>query len=371
MLRFGLIFTLIALTSCFFTSKSTITGKGDIKLIQVDYSDLDSWEKDNHKEALQAFIHSCNKFSKRAQKRLIGGQIGNITAGDFRDVCEIAQVVKTMSNAQAQNFFENWFRPFLVENRSGKQRGLFTGYYEASLNGSRVKTERFKYPIYSKPDDLTGEVYFSREEIENGALEGKNLEIIYVDDKVDLFFMHIQGSGRVKLPNGSSVRIGYAGRNNLPFTAVSNHMADKGYLERSNLNAATVREWLKNNPEKADEVMNVNTLFIFFKIIKGEYVVGGQGVPLTPERSLAVDRSLIPYGLPIWIQTDLKKKDKSRTKYSRLFVAQDTGSAITGSTRGDVFFGHGPAAEEKAFYMASMGSYYILLPSNIVDKLSK
>ena len=369
LLRFSLVLTLLALTSCLFSNKLTITGKGDIRLVQVDYSDLTSWNEDNHKEALQAFIHSCNKFSRKAQRRLIGGQIGNITAGDFRDVCEIAQVVKTMNDEQAQNFFENWFRPFLVENRNGSSRGLFTGYYEASLNGSKVKTERFKYPIYAKPKDLTGEVYFSREEIENGALKNRGLEILYVDDKVDLFFMHIQGSGRVKMPNGSAIRIGYAGRNNLPFTAVSNHMADKGYLKRSNLNAATVRTWLKENPEKADEVMNVNTLYIFFKKIKGEYVIGGQGVPLTAERSLAVDRNLIPYGLPIWVDTSLKKKDKSKEKYSRLFVAQDTGSAIKGAARGDVFFGHGDAAEQKAFYMASRGKYYILLPSNIIDKL--
>jgi membrane-bound lytic murein transglycosylase A len=371
MLRFGLIFSLISLTSCFLSDDLTINGKGNIRLRQVDYSMIDSWENDNHKEAIQAFIHSCNKFSKMAQNRLIGGQIGNITAGDFRDVCEIAQVVKTMSNEQAQNFFENWFRPFLVENRSGKSEGLFTGYYEASLNGSKVKTEQFQYPIYARPQDLTNEVYFSREEIEKGALKEKNLELLYVDDKVDLFFMHIQGSGRVKLPNGSSVRVGYDGRNNLPFIAVSNYMADKGYLDRNNLNASTVRQWLKNNPEKADEVMNVNSLFIFFRIIEGEYVVGGQGVPLTQERSLAIDSDIIPYGLPIYLETKLKKKDKSTEKYSRLFIAQDTGSAIKGTVRGDVFFGHGTDAEEKAFYMASKGQYYILLPSSVVDKLDR
>jgi membrane-bound lytic murein transglycosylase A len=371
MFRFTPLFLLAILSSCFFSDSITINGKGNIRLRQVDFAMLDSWEDDDHKMALQAFIHSCNKFSKMAQNRLVGGQIGNITAGDFRDVCEIAQVVKTMSNAQAKNFFENWFKPFLVENRAGKSEGLFTGYYEASLNGSKVKTDRFQYPIYGRPSDLNGEPYLSRAEIENGGLKGKNLELLYVDDKVDLFFMHIQGSGRVKMPNGSVVRVGFAGRNNLPFTAVSNHMADQGYLERSNLNAATVREWLKNNPAKMDEVMNVNTAFIFFKIIDGEYVVGGQGVPLTPERSLAVDSDIIPYGLPIWLETAVKKKDRSQEKYSHLFVAQDTGSAIKGTVRGDVFFGYGREAEEKAFYMASKGNYYTLLPSNVVDKISK
>ena len=369
MLRIALAILLLSLTSCLFSSKLKITGKGDLKLEQVEFTNLDNWENDDHKKALQSFIHSCNKFSKMAPSRLIGAQLGNVVAEDFRDVCEIAQVVKTMSNKQAKNFFENWFKAFLVENRSGSSNGLFTGYYEATLNGSKVKTETFKYPLYARPKDLTSEQYLSRAEIEAGALKHKDLELLYVDDKVDLFFMHIQGSGRVKLPNGTEVRVAYAGRNNQPFTAVSNHMADKGYLSRSNLNAATVRQWLKNNPDKADEVMNINAAYTFFKIFDGEYVVGGQGVPLTAERSLAVDSDIMPYGFPIWVSTNLKKKDGSKEKYSHLFVTQDTGSAIKGTVRGDIFFGNGEAAEERAFYMASSGKYYLLLPINVVDKL--
>ncbi len=348
-----------------------ISGKGDLKLKQIDFASLDNWENDDHKKALISFLHSCNKFSKSAPSRLIGGQIGNIVAEDFRDVCEIAQVVKTMSNKQAKNFFENWFKPFLVETRVGGSNGLFTGYYEATLNGSKVKTEKFKYPLYARPKDLVSEAYLSRTEIEAGALKDKNLELIYVDDKVDLFFMHIQGSGRVKLSDGAEVRVGYAGRNNQPFTAISNSMADRGYLDRGNLNASTVREWLKANPEKADEVMNINAAFTFFKISDGEYVVGGQAVPLTPERSLAIDSEIMPYGFPIWISTNLKKKDGSKEKYSHLFVTQDTGSAIKGTIRGDIFFGNGREAEEKAFYMASQGKYYLLLPINVVDKMMK
>ncbi len=367
--RYFLLFLIFILSACLFSSKLTIKGKGNIRLTEVEFKDLDSWPQDNHKAALQAFLHSCNKFAKMPQNRLIGGQIADITFGDFRDVCEIANVVKTMSNAQAKNFFENWFRPFLVENRKGDEDGLFTGYYEASLNGSKIKDETYKYPIYALPKDIEGDTpYFSRKEIEEGALKGKNLELLYVDDKVDLFFMHIQGSGRVKMQDGSIVRLGFAGRNNLPFTAIANYMAQEGYLDRSNLNSATARTWLKANPEKADEVMNVNSAFIFFRIIDGEYVIGGQGVPLTAERSLAVDSDLIPYGLPIYLQTKLKNADKSTSPYNRLMIAQDTGSAIKGTVRGDIFFGNGNEAQEKAFYMASKGKYYILLPSNILDR---
>lgn len=360
---------LLLLCGCLFYQKITIKGKGDLKLKQVDFAALENWQADDHKKALQAFIQSCNKFSKMAQNRVIGGQIGEITAGDFRDVCDIAQVVKTMSAKQTQNFFENWFKPFLVSKGLQASKGLFTGYYEASLKGSRIKTEKFKYPIYAKPKDLNGEPYFTRSEIEDGALKGKDLELLYVDDKVELFFMHIQGSGRVELPNGSEVRVAFAARNNQKFNAVANYMADKGYLERSNINAATAKEWLKNNPDKADEVMNQNPAYTFFKISDGEYVVGAQGVPLTPERSLAVDSEIMPYGFPIWLETKLKKKDGTKEDYDHLFVSQDTGSAIKGAVRGDIFFGYGKEQEEKAYYMASSGEYYILLPINVVDKM--
>lgn len=369
MFRALLIFSIVFLQGCLLSQNVNIKGKEGAEFNQVSFSELPRWDDADHKKAIQAFIHSCNKFSKMAQNRVIGRQIVKITASDFYDVCEIAQVVKTMNSNQAQNFFENWFRPFLVSNKRGNSRGVFTGYYEASLNASEVKTEKFKYPIYAKPTDLTKEPYLTRAEIEEGALKNKGLELVYTDDKVDLFFMHIQGSGRATMPNGDEVRIAYAGRNNRKFIAIANYMADQGYLSRSNLNAATIKDWLRNNPDKADEVMNINEAFTFFRISKNEYIIGGQGVPLTPEHSLAVDRKVIPYGIPLWVDTKLKKKDGSKEQYSHLLIAQDTGSAIKGAVRGDIFFGHGIKNEEKAYYMASQGEYYALLPISIVDKM--
>jgi membrane-bound lytic murein transglycosylase A len=367
--RIFLISLLIFLSGCLFYNKITIRGKGSLKLTQVDFESLYGWENDDHKKALISFLHSCNKFAKLPQNKLFGGQIPEVTIGDFRDVCEIAEVVKTMNSKQAKNFFENWFKPFLVEGPSGKTTGVFTGYYEASLNGSKVKTEKYRYPVYGKPSDLGSEEYLSRQEIEEGALKNKGLELLYVDDKVDLFFTHIQGSGRVTMPNGDEIRIGFAGKNNRQYVSISNPMADLGYLERSQLNAATVRDWLRKNPDKADEVMNINEAFTFFRISNNEYVIGAQGVPLTPERSLAVDSDVIPYGSLLWIDTTLKKSDGRKEYYTHLFTAQDTGSAIKGTIRGDIFFGYGKEAEEKAYYMASQGSYYILLPINAVDKI--
>lgn len=365
-----LAFCLLLLSSCLFSKKIIVKGKGDVNLVQEEFLNLDGWEQDDHKLALQSFLHSCRKFATMPQNRQIGKQIAEITAGDFRDVCDIAEVVKNMSSNQAKNFFENWFRVFAVEDRAGKEKGTFTGYYEASLNGSFHKSDKYPYPVYGKPKNFAAYSELSRSEIEDGALKGKGLELIYVDDKVDLFFMQIQGSGKVKLKDGRVVRLTFAGRNKQPFVAISNPMLDRGLLSRSEFNAAGVRDWLKKNPEKADEIMNLNPAFTFFEIFHGEYVVGAQGVPLTPERSMAVDSDVIPYGLPIWLNTSIKKKDK-KEKYNHLMVAQDTGSAIKGVVRGDIFFGFGNDAEEKAFYTASSGRYFILLPINVVDKLVK
>lgn len=371
MLRPLVIFLLLFLSSCLVYHKITIKGKGNIRLEQVEFEELNNWENDDHKKALQAFIQSCNKFARMAQNRVIGGQIGDITAGDFHDVCEIAQVVKTMSSKQAQNFFENWFKVFLVSDRLGNSKGLFTGYYEANLRGSKVKTEKYRYPVYAKPKDLSSEAYLTREEIADGALNNKGLELLYVDDAAELFFMHIQGSGRVTLPDDTVLRVTFAARNNQPFVGVTNYMLEKGYISRSETNAESIKQWLKQNPELAQEVMNVNPAYVFFKFSDGEYVVGAQGVPLTAERSLAIDNDVLSYGFPVWLDTVLKKKGGAREQYSHLFVTQDTGSAIKGVVRGDIFFGHGREAEERASYTAAQGQYYVLLPINVVDKIRR
>lgn len=371
MFRISAAFFLLLLSGCFIYQKITINTNGNVKLEQVDFANLEGWYEDDQKKALLAFIQSCNKFSKMAQSRVIGGQIGNITVGDFRDVCEIAQVVKTMSSKQARNFFENWFKFFLVSDKSGNSKGLFTGYYEADLNGSRVKTEKYKYPIYARPKDLGSSPYLTREEIEDGALAHKGLELLYVDDAAELFFLHIQGSGRINLPDNTVVRVTFAGRNNQPFVGITKAMLEKKYVDRSATNAESIKEWLQKNPELAQEVMNVNPAYTFFKISDGEYVVGAQGVPLTTERSMAVDNDIFSYGFPLWLDTTLKKKGGSTEKYSHLFVAQDTGTAIKGAVRGDIFFGHGNEAEERASYTAAQGQYYILLPINVADKLRK
>jgi membrane-bound lytic murein transglycosylase A len=354
--------------SCLFTPKVTIKG-GNLRLEQVDFENLEGWQYDNHKEALFSFIQSCNKFAQLPQSTSIGKQLGYVSAGDFRDVCEIANIVKTMNSRQAQNFFENWFKPFVVLKNNGSSRGIFTGYYEADLRGSRVKTDIFKYPIYAKPKDLGSSPYLTRKEIEEGALDNKGLELLYVDDKVELFFLHVQGSGRVSLPDGSRIKVAYAAKNNRDYSSIGGYMESHGLLPRGGVSADSIKEWMSKHPEEADDVMNSNAAFVFFQLSDDEYVVGAQNVPLTPERSLAVDSSIMPYGFPLWVSTTLKGKNGSKTPYNKLLVSQDTGSAIKGAVRGDIFFGFGEEAESKASYMASPGEYYILLPINVVDKM--
>ena len=359
----------ISLQGCL-GSKVTIKGKNNLKLQQVDFTQISGWENDEQKMALNAFIHSCDKFAKMPQNREIASDLGSVTAGDFRDVCEIAEVVKIMDEKQARNFFENWFVPFSVKTRSGKTNGLFTGYYEASLNGSRTKTDTFKYPIYKKPKDLGFDTYYTRKEINDGALAGKRLELLYVDDPVDLFFMHIQGSGRVTLQDGSTIRLGYAGKNNNPYTSISRYLVDRGKIASDQVNAITIKNWLKANPKEAQEIMNLNLAYTFFQISEDENVIGAQNVPLTPQRSLAVDKEIIPYGFPLWVSTSIKNLENSKKEsFKKLMIAQDTGSAIKGTVRGDIFFGFGEAAENNASLTASRGKYYILLPVNVIDKL--
>lgn len=368
--RLIFILSLFFSSSCLFTKKITIKSKSNVVLKEISFSDLKNWHDDNHLEALLAFSHSCRKFAKMNQSSIIASQLGNITAGDYRDVCEIAEVLRNLSSKQTRNFFENWFRAFEISDRKGENEGIFTGYFEPLLYGSKTKTEKYRYPVYARPQNLTpNEEYLTRAEIEAGALKNKKLELLYVDDKVDLFFAHIQGSMRVKLNDNREIRLSYAGRNNHPFTAIANQMVEKKLIQRNQANSASVRDWLKENPEKADEIMNINDAYTFYKVFDGEYVIGAQNVPLTPERSLAIDDEILPYGSLLWVETKLKNKSGKTQPYNHLMVTQDTGSAIRGVVRGDIFFGNGKEAEEKAFYMANRGKYYILLPINVIEKL--
>lgn len=354
-----------------------------LTLEPADFGRLRGWAEDDHAAALSAFLRSCRKLRAFPPDRSLG-PAG--TAGDWVAPCTFAASVPTGDPAAARLFFEAWFTPWAAGDGDGRE-GLFTGYYEAELNGSLTPSGSYGIPLLRRPSDLVmvdlgefrdafkgeriaGRVidgrlrpYEDRAGIEGGALDGRGLELLWVDDPVDAFFLQIQGSGRVLLDDGRELRVGYDGQNGHPYYAIGRELVARGALERDEVSMQSIRAWLEAHPAEAAEVMDRNPSYVFFRILDGEGPVGAQGVPLTPGRSLAVDRGFIPYGVPLWLEAE-DPLDPG-TRFSRLMVAQDTGGAIRGPVRGDVFWGHGEEAELRAGLMKSRGSYYLLLPRGV------
>ncbi len=351
------------------------------------FADLPGWRDDSHFEAAVALRRSCAALGKLPDERPIGpgGLAG--AAGDWRDICAAAEAV---SGDTARDFFETWFRPFAVANNDD-QEGLFTGYYEASLDGAREPGNGYATPLLARPDDLVtvalgafrddlkgrrvaGRVvdgrlrpYPSRAEIEAGALAGRGLELVWVDDPVDAFVLHIQGSGRVALAGGGELRLGYAGQNGHPYTAIGRDLIAAGALTRESVSMQSIRAWLAANPARAQDMMDRNASYIFFRELSGAGPVGAQGVALTPGRSLAVDRKFMPLSAPVWLDTVVPDAAGGERALRRLLIAQDTGGAIRGPVRGDVFWGHGDAAAEIAGRMKRRGRYFLLLPRAVAE----
>lgn len=333
----------------------------------VTYDELPGWQRDNHKEALAAFLRSCQTFSALPSDRLLmeGRPMGAYR--DWQEVCQEGKAFVQGDEVRARHFFESRFNPFLVSSWM-ETRGRFTGYFEIGLKGSKTRHGPYQYPIYKLPTGMDKKKpYFTRKEIDEGVLAGKGLELCWVDDPVRLFFLHVQGSGQVVLEDGKIMRIGYAGKNGHAYASLGRFMIDNHLIEEKNLSADSVKQWLYTNPAKAKEVMAHNASYVFFKEIKGDGPVGAQGIALTEERSLAIDKRYLPYGTPIWLNVTLAATPNyPKSSYHRLMIAQDTGSAIRGSVRGDIFFGAGVRAEERAGYTNTIGTYYILLPLGVL-----
>jgi membrane-bound lytic murein transglycosylase A len=265
----------------------------------------------------------------------------------------------------ARAFLERWFAPFAVAGRDGKD-GLFTGYFEPEIIGSQQQSRRYSEPVYARPPDLpkvrsgVATHYHDRREIEAGALGAAAHPLAWAADPVDVFFLHIQGSGRVRLPDGKILRLGFDGHNGHPYTPIGGVLVRRGALDRGTVSMQSIRAWLAANPAEISPVLNSNARYVFFRRLTGPGPVGASGVPLTPDRSLAVDRRLIPFGVPVWLTTT-DALDAARP-FKRLMIAQDTGGAIKGAVRGDIFFGAGPDAAARAGRMNRPGRYFLLLP---------
>lgn len=367
----------------------------------VAFSDLPGWSADRVAEAVPAFRRSCAKLAALPAERPVGPDGVGGRGGDWQGPCAALAALPGATDAAANDaaaraFFEQWFTPYAAANNDNR-RGLFTGYYEVELAGSRTPDAAYPVPLYRRPPDLVevnlgdfaerwrgertaGRVingrlkpYDDRAGIEGGALRDKGLELLWLQDPIATFFLHIQGSGRVRLPDGTETRVGYAAQNGHKYVAIGKELIDRGELAREQVSLQSIRAWLKANPDKASDLMNRNPSFVFFQELKGEGPNGAQNVALTPGRSLAVDSKFLPYGVPVWLDAEdplANESQNGQARLRRLLIAQDTGGAIRGPVRGDVFWGHGEEAELRAGVMKSAGEYYILLPKTVAAPAS-
>jgi membrane-bound lytic murein transglycosylase A len=361
--------------------------KPGLRLEAVTFDALPGWREDDSAEALVAFRRSCARLVKQDDgRRTVAGTLV-LRGSDWKEPCAAADTLTDGGADSARSFFETWFRPYAARGPDGDE-GLFTGYFEMEINGARAPGEGFRTPLYRLPRDqvtvnlgafdpalvgrrLVGRVdggklvpYHTRGEIQNGALNGRALEMLWLENPVDLYMLHIQGSGRVRLADGSVLRVGFAGHNGHDYASIGRELIRRGEMKRGAVTWPAIHDWVVRNPDKASELFAANPRYIFFRIINGLPVdagpPGAQGVPLTAGRSLAVDARHVPLGLPVWL--DSVWPNKPERPLRRLMVAQDTGGAIKGEVRGDFFWGTGAAALAQAGKMKSRGRYFLLLP---------
>jgi membrane-bound lytic murein transglycosylase A len=353
-----------------------------VTLEPVSFAALDGWADDDLVASFSTYLRSCQRIlaGARAPRGALAPEDGLVAA------C-IAAAEIDPDTASVRAFFQDRFEPHEIVAEAPK----LTSYYEPVLDGSFARTETYRFPLYAQPPDLAtvlnlqnGETlpdgltaarrteeglvpHFTRAEIEAGALDDGQLDLVWLADPVDVFFVHIQGSSRIRLPDGRTVRIGYAAKNGHPYRSAGKAMLAAGVLPVDQSSAEDMKAWMRANLETARDYMNRNPSYVFFRLIDdldpALGPIGGEGVPLTSGRSLAIDRSLYSYGLPFWIEADLPTGTGGAMEpFRRLMVAQDTGAAIVGPARGDIFWGTGAEAGETAGRVNNPGRFVVLLP---------
>jgi len=306
----------------------------------LDFEQLDGWRDDSHAQALVAFLRTCDLIDQP----------------DWRPICAMAQDVP-QDDASARSFFELFFKPVIV----GTPPALFTGYFEPELEGSPVRTGRFQYPIYRRPPELqNGAVFHSREAIEKGALAGRGLELAWLDDPIDVYFLQVQGSGRIRMTDGTVVRVGYAGANGHAYRSIGQEMVRRGTHSMEEVSAQQIAGWVRRNPTEGQALLYTNPSYVFFRPIgtlkPGDGPIGAMGRSIATLRSVAIDPKFTPLGAPVWIEKDGRRPIRS------LMVAQDTGGAIKGMQRADIFYGTGAGAGDAAGTVKDPGRMVLLLP---------
>ena len=329
--------------------------------VPPDYRMLAGWSRDNHAEAVPALLRTCQYLHALGSGHDVGpgGRAGRVA--DWQGACAAAKQLPPGNGAAARQFFENWFTPVAL----GSSEGLFTGYYECELNGSWTRSARFNVPLYRVPPH-NGRALPTRAQVARGALAGKGLEVLWVDDPVEAFILEIQGSGRVRMPDGSVVGLNYAGQNGQKYYPIGRYLIDQGIATPDQMTMHLIRSWLKEHPDDAQRVMNLNPSYVFFKV-RNSGEPRGAATELTSRRSLAIDPSYVPMGVPLWI--DLHDVPVQGGVLRTLVLAQDTGGAIKGAVRGDYFWGHGDEAAYAAGVMKARGRYFMLVPRPVAQRL--
>ncbi len=356
---------------------------------EVDFSELSGWNNTDHRQSFKAFLKSCGALLHQPPDARVGSPVLDLKAKDWFPVCEQAKHLKKITSNSTRLFFEHWFHPVSFY-QSTPVKGLFTGYFSVSLPGSLTKTAYYSVPIYANPSDkidvnlglfdsmfmhrrLVGRLeqhhlvpYYTRSEINHGAVDKTARIIAFVHSEFDRMILEIEGSGALTLPDGRVFYLGYAGTNGHKYTSVANYFIKHGILRQNDASYDAMRLYLNTHPKESETILNTNASFVFFTTQKKHHVTGAQGVVLTPGYSMAVDRQWIPLGVPLWLETDLFDETSHEDKpFRRLMIAQDTGGAIKGAVRGDIYWGSGEKAMKLANSTQNRGVYVLLLPKTI------
>jgi membrane-bound lytic murein transglycosylase A len=337
-------------------------GPTRLSLEAAGFAALAGWRSDRVAAAVPAFLRSCARFLAWPDAASLYPNASRTNfglIGDWRPLCRMARMVKPGDDDLARRFFEQGFTPMAIAD-DGEDRGLFTGYFEVELDGSRTRYGRFQTPIYRRPPDPTVAARYSRAAIDAGALSRHGLALVWVDDPIGAFFMQIQGSGKVRLRDSKVVRLGYDGQNGWPYVPIGRFLVDRGDIPRDQLTMATIGAWMREHPAAGAALRREDPAYVFFRELSGAGPVGAEQVVLTPERSIAIDPAYLPFGVPIWL--DAVARYRSGPTLRRLVIAQDSGGAIKGPVRGDFFWGSGAEAGRKAGETNALGRYFLLLP---------
>ncbi len=361
-------------------------------LKKTSFEHLPGWKEADIRPSLQAFLMSCRRLEKNDLNR--NRQIVQLSAKDLMPACQAGLNVNPKSNAEIKRFFQTWFTP-LQYTLNKPMKGLFTGYYVATLNGSPIKTPKYQVPVYGLPNDLikadlglfnpdwknktiTGRLagqkflpYPTRIEIDKGAIQHEAPVVAWTNDKVDRLFLEIEGSGVMNFDNGQRIFLNFAGQNGAKYTPIGRVLIEKGLLTKQAMSMQRIRAFFAAHPEYIDSIISENKSFVFFKIASQASAVGVHEILLTPGYSLAIDPTWVPIGIPVWLHTTQPAAQlEENNKLIRLMIAQDVGGAIRGPVRGDVFWGEGQEAAAIAGKMKNPGTYWLLIPTTIAHELA-